>query len=752
MEYINLTIITLKDLLSIDENVNSIQEEIRHIEEQTKYAIHPEKSLEDDETAKLIGGLLGTISNLKVDGDPQDKIKALKLLEEDHKGLKLVNDLIALYENQLQARRDQLYLDQSSIIEDEISHLNDTFLAYQVVYDKIDKLDDTNIRKELISIKTDLIALFNSKVLQLKQSLQTNLSNLLTEISWLTANFSREKLTLENARDINKLVSELIVLQSVNNAPVYPETWWAIDTLLEPFFMRFDYHFNTKRDTNRISKPEWAFNFIEEFLTKNIKVFEIVINQSFRNLKLIMIFQVITGILVPIRNKILDIFNILNQRIEETKDSEDYDKIGRLLSHLIFELTSFDQRLRNEYKYNPFIKRIDEVPNKKWLGLTADVLLQGDKERLGTSNWLSFENRLANDRFDSEIINSVDSLRVDMDYKNDLIENDTMKPTYSALNLVKLFDNLTSHYQTMRMVKFQLKFVSTIQLKLLDRYCEHLNGVVLKFDELYNALRVLNIIPGNLETSTRLDSNDGLKAITMLTEIHCLTQFILQHLEQWSENLIFIQLWNAYKAVSKKQYNEESTIFASTIHQYTKLNAEVMKRYDVFFKKEIRNYLKEYINSSQWDIDEVKDNSLQFALLIRQLPLYLDHIKQRVLSTSYFTIANDVCTCLFQLWYEYIITNNKFTIVGVKQLEQDFHFVIDHLQAELLLINNELISTKYNNYYLKVLQSIHVLGKFELDFTKSIAIQHNDEIRQKFDDRLSNLLDDEIKEILYRII
>lgn len=327
---------------------------------------------------------------------------------------------------------------------------------------------------------------------------------------------------------------------------------------------------------------------------------EIVINQAFKPYKLIMIYQVITSALIPIRYKISSMIAVLNENIENFKaenDKVNYDKVGRLLSHLIFELTSFDQRIRNNYKYNPYINDFSLSPEKtkKWLGLTADVLLQGDKERLGTTNWLNFESILANKRFKTEIIQDTNGLEIDMNYKINEQEAgvhvlDAIKPTYSALNIVRLFNNLTSHYDTMRMVKFQLKYVSTIQLKLLENYHDHLRTLLKKFDDTYNLLNVLNLIPGSIDLVNKQEHKDSMTGLQMLTGIFCLAQFIQKNLEQWSEELIFIQLWNAYKAVVSKKYDEESTIFDSSFEQYNSLIEDIKSRYAIFFKKGIKDF------------------------------------------------------------------------------------------------------------------------------------------------------------------
>lgn len=778
MEYINQHTITVEDLNSIDDRINEVDQLLNNRREQVKWKLDKSNPFEDGQTTAIVGNIIQEIGNLRGQSS-EICVEKLVTLQQEYDNLQVVDELSNFYESKRQLAKDQQYLQKSGEIEEAIHNLNSKETGnidqYLDVYDKMTNgLDKSGVSEALIAdVQHILNGEFNDNISRFKLHLSEELSSYLQKVNWLGSNFKLEALSPETISDINLKVSSLITLQNINSKPTYPGTWWALDILLDPFIQRFDYHFNQNKETNKLSKPEWAFSFVEEFLSKNYKLFQLVVNQSFKPLKTIMIYQVITSLLVPIRKKILDMVNTLNKKIEVYKmenDTSSYDKSGRLLSHLIFELTSFDQRLRNNYKYNPHLSSIDEIPSKKWLGLTADVLLSGDKERLGTSNWLNFESILANNRFTSEIINDKDALRIDIDYLESSDKHQqqqlsvqaeagtgiNLKPTYSALNLVKLFNNLTSHYRTMRMVKFQLKYVSTIQLKLIESYHDYLRQNLKKFDDSYNLLKVLNLIPGGLDSTQNQEHNkssDTLKGLEMLTEIFCLAQFILVNLEEWSEELVFIQLWNAYKAVATKIYDPDTNIFTTSLEQYSQLIKDLTARYESFFRKGIRNYLKEYINSSQWDILELKDSSALFASLVTNLPIYLNYVQKLMLPTSYYLIANNTLSTICSLWYEYIITNNKFSKVGAQQLENDFKFIISQLSNELLIHNHEILNTTNNFEYLKVVQSIDVFKKYNKVVATALLKTFNEQqIRGDFDHELSHLRNEDIREVLYRIL
>lgn len=153
--------------------------------------------------------------------------------------------------------------------------------------------------------------------------------------------------------------------------------------------------------------------------------------------------------------------------------------------------------------------------------------------------------------------------------------------------------------------------------------------------------------------------------------------------------------------------------------------------------------MKNYINTSEWDIQQVRDHTSEFGPLVTVLPSYLNYLEKCIMFSDYFIIVNDIVTSICSLWYEYIVTNNKFTKRGADQLEQDFSFIISQLSKELLLEDSRY-TTSTNFTYVKMLQSIDLLKRYDSVLAKSVSTA----------DVLgcSNLREEEIREILYRIV
>lgn len=768
MDFINGNIISLKDLDTIDGTIQEVERLLNEKRQQVKAKVESKTGTFDDEiTTLLVGDIIEEVEKVRISSNADEALEKVKELKETYNELKVFDELIELYEHKRQAVTTDKFVEQGEWIMSTIMN-NDGGDVQQLekINEEIGSLDPSMTAPHIYNeVVLCLYEELHSQIHTVRTQLEAKLQHQLHSIDWLGSKFKVEMLSNEFISKTNPIICQLIALQGINNTPIYPDTWWAIDILLLPIITRFNYHFNSNKDTNKLSRPEWAFEFIEEFLSKNIKTLELVIGSGFRSCKKIMIYQIITSLLVPVRAKTLHTINVINETIEKSNDNiTNYDKSGRLLSHLIFELASFDQRFRNIYKYNPYIDDMTKVPTKKWMGLTGDILLQGDKERQGASNWLKFESRLANNRFSSEILDDPNGMKIDIDFHDhedqnkheEITEviNQNLKPTYSAYNLTKLFDNLTSHYKTIHLVKFQLKYFSTIQLRLIDRYYEHLKQNLKQFDESYNLLKVLSFIPGALDNNDQNTdaNNNSLKGLEILTQIFCLARYIHEHLQNWSGELIFVQLWNAYKhAATNKDYDEFLSVFDTAIDQYGKLIHDINSRYDSFFKKGIKNYLKTFVNTSQWDIKESTDHSQDFLSLITSLPIFLRNLQRWISVADYYLIVDNVVSSICSLWYEYIITNNRFTKVGTQQLKRDFNFIFSQLGDELWLKNSEVYSTAHNYDYLKVKHSIDILERFDSVLAKNMLSKFSgDKIRNEFESL--NLTDSEIRELLHRIL
>lgn len=748
MEYINTNFVSLRDLEDIDTRINELSERKLLISSAIKSKTANDVVPKEEVPGIAIEGLVQAIKGMLASSP---SLESVENLIRQNGELAVLRELRqhTISKNQLETRC--LALKDAAAVEAQLETADPADSSVLGEISKsIAQIQDS-------AIQSTLSAQLNNIIDSRKSSLVSALLLLLADIKWLSPS---EKVLIpsQKLKEIVANFTALVDLQAVRGVPEYPNVWWAVEVLVQPFVMRFNYHFNQSTETNKISKPEWALSFVESFFGDNMASLELVVGNAFVKHNRIGPFEVLTAALVPVREKLLKMAYMLNDNIDEYKNDEDstsLERNGRLLSHLIFETTSFDQRLRHIYKYNPHITDLNQAPQKKWMGLTGDILLAEHGDSLPVNNWLALELRLANKRFSTEIIGASNAFEID--YEFDASSNGVLKPSYSAYALVKLFDNLTTHFKTLTIVKYQLKYVSNIQLTFLDEYLEALEK---SFGQFQVSLR-LKLISNFLPSAGKADTNsapaiisNGLKGLEILTGLYCLIKFVAERMEEWSEDLVFIQLWNSYKSFAASKVEEDS-IFDSALKQYSSLLLRVFNKYEEFFRKEVRGALKEYVNSCVWTIETPKNQpSPQLSNFITILPAYMSYLKRSLPEVDYFLVSSKVCDTFASVLHEYVITNNKFNKNGVEQLKQDFDCMVGFVSDILLLDPESKFSNAGNRNYNKVKQSIELMGRFDATTAKVLKTQFSSagDIREEFENKLDCLSDHDCNDLLHRIV
>lgn len=753
MDFINTNFVTLKDLDTIDEKIAALNENKREVALELSSRVNPDTSspIVSDKVSQLINevSLPPTLEHVNDLISRYGNLEVFNLLKGLVEKRSFLDKKLFLLKKAEELESRLLQVNPSATIEELITILKDC--------NDLIEFEDTPEFVKLVILELLSNLRENRRIL-----LTEKLLNLLTEIHWLS---TKESVSIESHKleEVSQLCADLINLQAAWKSPVYPQTWWAIDTLLNPFKVRFNFHFRQDTKANRISKPEWAFTYVEDFLADNLPTLELIVRDVFAKLKKIAAFEVISVVLQPVREKVAEMIKHINSNIE-TCDAGDSaaEQNGRLLSHLIFESTSFDQRLRNLYKFNPYVINFNDVPEKKWLGLTADVLVGDLEDSDAVNNWLNLELQLAKKRFDTEIVGSNDAFHIDKDFSTDSKQRlIAIQPSYSAYGLVKLFENLTTHFKTLSIVKYQLKYVSRILLLFLDEYLEALSAQYRLFCESNNLNIILTILPGATKKEQALTiqatTSNGLKALETLTGLYCLAKYTLGKMSDWEDELIFIQLWDYYKSILTK-LDLDSSIFESTMNEYRPLVQSIMDRYDLFLKKQTKEGLKGYVNGLKCNVSgqEEEDNERisHLSNFATMLDVYLSYLKKNLPEIDYYLIASKACDSIALTLLEYVVRNNKFSKKGVENLKDDVQYLENLLSAVLLLDLSSTFSNTGNSLLEKVRQSINLLGHFDVSAAKVMKSLFTDSegIRTQFSSRLGCLSDEDIRDLLYRIL
>lgn len=751
MDFLNANFVSLRDLESIDDNVNILSDRKLQISRAIDGIAGADSDQVTTEENLYVEGLLTTIHKISTTGSESIVDNLIELNGQ----LQVLVDLKEAVAERAALESQNALLKDAALLEATILSFSDRADISELleISKKLDMFEGTavgyTLTEELIQVVQDR-----------KATLISKLNSLLELIKWLAPKES-VSIPSKTLKKIASTISQLVDLQTSEQIPEYPQTWWGLDMLLHPFIVRFNYHFNQSSETNKISRPEWALQFVESFLFDNMPVLELVIGNSFQKHGRIGVMEVLTAALVPVRSKLLKMVQVINENIARSGDDDiALERNGRLLSHLIFETTSFDQRLRNAYKYNPYITDLKKAPKRKWMGLTGDILLEKDEESTAVTNWLNLELRLAKQRFDEEIMGALNAFDIDFEYNASSKQPDTLKPSYSAYALVKLFDNLTSHFKTLSIVKYQLMYLSRIQLTFLDGYLGALQKQFGHFNDSLSLKLISNFLPGSVKSDTSVTSqsviSNGLKGLEILSGLYCLIKFVIEQMQEWSEDLLFIQLWNSYRSVSAKKETEDS-IFGSAIAQYTNLLNKVAARYADFFKREIRGGFKDYVNSCTWTSDETEARtqpSSQLSALITIIPTYMAYLQRTLPEIDYFLVASKVCDSYSTVVHEYIITNNKFSKSGLMALQIDIDYLAEYLSGPLLMDPQCKYSNANNRQYRRVIQSIEMMEHFDSATARLMKrdLESNHTIRSQFEDELDCLGENDIRDLLFRIV
>ena len=221
---------------------------------------------------------------------------------------------------------------------------------------------------------------------QMKDAFATDFEKTLTKVQWPSKDAklqgSLEKEWVEGVQKLLELQEPELHARDSQD----PERAWGEDALVllplevmaKPLELRFRYHFEGDRPTNKLDKPEYFLSHIIDLLNTYDRFFAIYLqpilgNFAKRNRTLTSIYidstsALITALLPMLRRKVFSLLpKIANQ--------------PQLLSHFIYELMNFDVSLREEWRYDGGNSVMG------WKGLTWEVLVK--KEWF--SKWLKVE-------------------------------------------------------------------------------------------------------------------------------------------------------------------------------------------------------------------------------------------------------------------------------------------------------------------------------------------------------------------------
>lgn len=730
---------------------------IKNVDEETKSEIEDQSKLE-------IKKFLNQIKKDKTNLDLHEKLDKLIIKYEN---LKEFSNLKFCFIKKSNEKKFINFLVQTRIFANSIKIVDKPEI--KDIKNLLEKI--VTFRKENIEYESYVDLYFNnileSQVQKKKQDLMNEFVCYLDLIDWKFSETVLQSYTNEQIQKTSELFSNLVELQSLDNKPVYPDTWWALDILLKPVLIKFAYHFDTmNKETSNLSKADWSLNFFENFLSVNSTFLRSIVDDVFVLKDRFGIYEIITTILIPLKNKFAKAFRILNKILNTNEGlNEIFKKNGQVLSFLISKLSLFDQKLIYNYKYNPYINKLDETPYKQWNGLLNDILVDNNLEQSIISKWLDFEYINALKMFVTEVLEIKNPYEIDYDYKIVISQTDfdfcqlkSINPTFSAFNLVKILKHLTSNIDSLNDGRYQKKYLIKIHLELTNKYLQNLNKILKKFTDNFNTNSVLNLIPGAITNESKssdkdYDTLETLKKLETLIELFCLSKFVFNELKKLSNNSYCIKVPENLNVINDSYLFINSNIFDKIIIEYENFINKIMTQLDEFFIKETKQNLKNYVNNTDWTnmIDFPLDSSNFFNPLITNLHNWLKIIKKSVSFFDTRLIFNKIVSFIFIIFYDYIVINNNFSEHGINKLQLDLNYIDTKLLEFFSNDKNEsFYSYKSNKNFVKLSDSIKALNfilqkKNEND---NIFMLKSSEFQKKF----PSLTQEEIFDLSNRVL
>jgi hypothetical protein len=238
-----------------------------------------------------------------------------------------------------------------------------------------------------------------------------------------------------------------------------PAVLFPLQVLVQPLEMRFRYHFEGDKPTNRIDRPEYflshitsllndysgfVVDFVQPTLLRHFRATDLALNPVYIDAT----SAFITALLPMLRAKI-------GSLLPKVADQP------QLLSHLVHEVMNFDTTIREEWRYD------GGYGVEGWKGLSWEFLVQAD----WFGRWLQVEKDFALARYQS-IVDAPDF--GDLDYES--VDPKATKPTKGAIRVNDLLETITDRYRPLTSFSQKLQFLIDIQIAIFDKLHERLQS------------------------------------------------------------------------------------------------------------------------------------------------------------------------------------------------------------------------------------------------------------------------------------
>ncbi|KAJ7102352.1 TIP-1 family-domain-containing protein [Mycena belliarum] len=398
---------------------------------------------------------------------------------------------------------------------------------------------------------------------------------------------------LEDRNNFERTFNDLLKLQTIGeklrppNAKERSEKdgLYPLQALIQPISLRFKYHFEGTRQTNRPDKPEWYFTHVLNLMHEHRPFMDTVIQPLLSSTEY-------RGI-AAWREFTLLLFPLLSRKLKRSMPS----LLPRppLLAHTIYQTLIFDAAVSEEgFGLRGTSAGSGQASDKddKWDGV-SDIIL--GKEEWFVA-WMDGEKQFAENQY-HEIIGAIDAWHIaENEEGEDFGGTRDLKSTSSARRLKALIEQITDRYSPLPHFAHRTRFLITVQIPILENYYGRILSSLDAFETLSSAF--VRAVPGALAVSLGRDEGtvkvdtrrltDGVEGVQRLCKAWLSARYIEAAMEGWGEELFFLELWTEinHRASLRSQAlaasalpdpravgsaTPQETVFEELIAQYQKL-------------------------------------------------------------------------------------------------------------------------------------------------------------------------------------
>lgn len=456
-----------------------------------------------------------------------------------------------------------------------------------------------------------------------------------------------------------------------------------LEVMVKPLELRFDYHFDSDRPTNRPDKPEYflshvmgLLNTYDSFFGENLQP---ILHKRFAKTDLgsMPVYvdstsALITALLPMLRRKISRFLPQISNK-------------PQLLSHFIHELITFDVNLTEEWGY----RKDHDV--QEWKGLAWEILVKWGW--FGT--WLDVEKSFALSRYQN-IIDQKASGEIDYDS----VDASATKPTFSAVQVNDLLETITDRYRPLSSFTQKLRFLIDIQIAIFDKFHSRLHGSLEAYLSLTSS--IARTVQGiSKEEQAELE---GLGALERLCRVYGSAEYLEKKMLDWSDDVFFLELWEELQERAKKNARgkglvgpmsiedvadrtssavgseeESGALFDETAGAYRRLRIRTESIIQDTIIQGIRETLRSYARINPWSSlssDSSTDASslaltAELDVSIQLLDDYISFLSKTLAQAPLRRIIRQLALFVQSFFWENMLMRRSFSSPGAAQLSRD---------------------------------------------------------------------------------